>query len=619
MNFFDLSRRRDRGFVGLWRTHRGVLLASVGVLIVGTAAALTVPAALRAARSDAAPVVLAALPEMPTLALPRPVLAEPDNAASLLAAVAALSPDPVVVRVEPLTMAAPLPEQTPAPIAVTMSSKALADAAFAKTVSPEIVTALPLPATELLPPPLPEVFAVTVLLASAETPRPALRPAAVAARAAANAPARPQPRPVRLEVAAATTSAVPLRPLPRPAQRFAAAPVTWAAPLRPQPRPALTSLAVATPAAPARPSPRPFVPAQVVQSAAQLPVAPVSPASQAIEEAVAVAVASAAPEVSPPPRLRPARVLLAATAARQAAAAVAPREVQAVALREPVAPPSGALEDALARAPAAADCPSQLARGIPRRAGSAATGSEFGAALGNANGSERDQMIVREVLSGNVPQFLRALTPVTLSGTSSAGKPVTITVCVTPDYVAVGDNADFLRVPMGLPEAAQIADRLGFMLPTTRIVDAVFAQAGVRLAPRPMEAGPQMTSTSYFRQHNATIDGQSSAVGLRNGQLVAGIKKDLVLTNALRRSPGQVAIYGWHQPNGRPIQPLTTVHGQHYSDYSHGVRLVSQTAYLNGRAVALSDLLEDRVYAQIISSEGPIAAPRTLLASLYTR
>jgi hypothetical protein len=49
------------------------------------------------------------------------------------------------------------------------------------------------------------------------------------------------------------------------------------------------------------------------------------------------------------------------------------------------------------------------------------------------------------------------------------------------------------------------------------------------------------------------------------------------------------------------------------------VRLVSQTAYLNGRAVALADLLEDRVYAQIISSEGPIAAPRTLLASLYTR
>jgi hypothetical protein len=585
VSFFDLPRKRDGAFVGLWRTRRGLLLTTAGALLVGTAAALSVVVVQRSVH----PVTVTnAAPELVVLALPRPARAEPDSAVMLLAAVSALRPDPVVVRDEPIPFAAPLPEPAPhiavapAPMDVAMSTKAERDV-IAPQPPLNVVTALPLPAAELF---LRDAIAVAVLAPDALTPRPALRPASVASNARQGAPARPQPRPVVLVSAEA-----PQRPLPRPS---AVASVPTLASLSPQPRPAL-----------------------FVQAASAL----VAPPMPSVEAAVAEAmIATAAPAVSPLPRSRPARVLLAAASARHAATVAEPPAPQRVALREPVAaPPNGDLAEAIARAPQAADCPSQLARGIPRRSGSAASGSQFGAALGNASGTERDQMVVREVLSGNVPQFLRALTPVTLTGTGTSGKTVAITVCVTPDYVAVGDNDDFLRVPMGLPEAAQIADRLGFMLPTTRIVDAIYSQAGVRLAPRPMQAGPQMSSTNYLRQHNATIEGQTNAAGLRNGTLVAGIKKDLVLTNALRRARGQVAIYGWHQPNGRPIQPLTTVHGQHYSDYSHGVRLVSQTAYLNGRAVALADLLEDRVYAQIISSEGPIAAPRTLLASLYTR
>ncbi|MBW6506558.1 MAG: hypothetical protein K0B00_07410 [Rhodobacteraceae bacterium] len=590
MNFIDLPRKRDGAFMGLWRTRRGVLLASAGVLLVGTLAAMSVAVVQRAAPPV---LVVNAAPEALTLALPRPARAEPDSAALLLAAVAALRPDPVVVRIEPIPFAAPLPESAPriavapARMDAVMSTKAGHDVIVPQPPL-EIVTALPLPDADLF---LRNATTVAVLAPDAATPRPVRRPASVVAIAQASAPARPQRRPVVLASAEA-----PQRPLPRPgAAALAPTLVSFA----PQPRPALLVQAASQPAA----QPVPLVEAVVIEAA--------------VAEAM---VASAAPAVSPQPRSRPARVLLAAASARHAATVAEPAAPQRVALRDPVAaPPSGNLAEAIARAPQAANCPTQLARGIPRRSGSAASGSQFGAALGNASGTERDQMVVREVLSGNVPQFLRALTPVTLTGTGTSGKTVAITVCVTPDYVAVGDNDDFLRVPMGLPEAAQIADRLGFMLPTTRIVDAIYSQAGVRLAPRPMQAGPQMSSTSYLRQHNATIEGQTNAAGLRNGTLVAGIKKDLVLTNALRRARGQVAIYGWHQPNGRPIQPLTTVHGQHYSDYSHGVRLVSQTAYLNGRAVPLADLLEDRDYAQIISSEGPIAAPRTLLASLYTR
>ncbi|NKB28809.1 MAG: hypothetical protein GKR99_15165 [Rhodobacteraceae bacterium] len=225
------------------------------------------------------------------------------------------------------------------------------------------------------------------------------------------------------------------------------------------------------------------------------------------------------------------------------------------------------------------------------------------AALSGLGGAERDRRIAAQVLAGNIPDFMRNLTPVTLKSDDT-----TVTICVTPDYVAIGDDADHVRVPMGLPAAAKIADGLGFMLPTTRMVDAIYADAGVQLAPQPMTPNSQMTSNNYIRRHNATIQRQLVAADAENGTLTAGHRKDLVLSNRLRSKPGRVAIYGWHRINGRPIQPLSTVHGQYYADYSHGVRLVSRTAYVNGRPVELSDLLSDARFAALISDEGPIRA-----------
>ena len=98
-------------------------------------------------------------------------------------------------------------------------------------------------------------------------------------------------------------------------------------------------------------------------------------------------------------------------------------------------------------------------------------------------------------------------------------------------------------------------------------------------------------------------------------QLTAGDKKDIVLTNRLASNPGRVAIYGWHWPGGTPIQPLSTVHGAAYADYSHGVRLVSETAFVNGRAVPLGDLLADARYGPLLNNEGPVRPAVIQLAS----
>jgi len=152
------------------------------------------------------------------------------------------------------------------------------------------------------------------------------------------------------------------------------------------------------------------------------------------------------------------------------------------------------------------------------------------------------------------------------------------------------------------PFAGMIADRFGSVLPTARMVDAIYEQSAHHLKPSPLPAGPLMTSNLYLLRHQQRIDEQRS--GLLLGELISGHKKDLVLSNRLRQLPGRVAIYGWHRAPGHPIQPLSTVHGARYVDYSHGVRLVSATVVVGGRPRSIYDALQDSRVAPILSREG---------------
>jgi hypothetical protein len=79
-----------------------------------------------------------------------------------------------------------------------------------------------------------------------------------------------------------------------------------------------------------------------------------------------------------------------------------------------------------------------------------------------------------------------------------------------------------------------------------------------------------------------------------------------VITNLLASKPGRIAIYGWHRSSGDPIQPLSTVHGARYADYSHGIRLVSEMAILNGKLRSIYDILQDRLLAKVLGDEGAI-------------
>lgn len=246
------------------------------------------------------------------------------------------------------------------------------------------------------------------------------------------------------------------------------------------------------------------------------------------------------------------------------------------------------------------------AEAIPPRPPGASSPGAFMASIAGLGDRARDAAIRDELIAGNLPPFLRHALPATLTARLVDGRSVQLTLCVLSDYLGLGSDVDFMPLPMGLPSALAVASRFGFTLPTRRIVDLIYRQAAVQLRPQPLPAGDLMRSTAYLRWHQGLVTQQRTEVGAWAGALTAGHKKDLVLSPRLWQQPGRVAIYGWQRADGTPIQPLSTVHGAHYADYSHGVRLVSQTAFLDGQPKSLFDLLADPQLAPLLSDEGPL-------------
>lgn len=245
-------------------------------------------------------------------------------------------------------------------------------------------------------------------------------------------------------------------------------------------------------------------------------------------------------------------------------------------------------------------------RSIPERGPDARDASAFIQALAGMGEHERDRAVRAELLAGNTPAFLRQAKPVSILAALPGGSTVRLTLCVLVDYLSVGSDDDFLLVPMSLDTALAVAGRFGFTLPTRHLVDLIYQSSFARLSPQPLPASDRMRSTDYVRWHQRLVQTQRSAVGAVLGELTAGHKKDLVLTPRLWSQPGRVAIYGWHRGIGAPIQPLSTVHGAQYADYSHGVRLVSDVVFLDGRPLSIYELLADPRLASLISDEGPM-------------
>lgn len=210
--------------------------------------------------------------------------------------------------------------------------------------------------------------------------------------------------------------------------------------------------------------------------------------------------------------------------------------------------------------------------------------------------------------AGNVPSWLAALVPVALRATAG-GRERTATVWCTPDYFGLGTDDDWLRLPMTPGLAQRLADRLDCVLPTSRLVDAIWAEAAVRVEPRPFHPREHdILAVALFHEHHRVIEQQRA--GRPRGALLAGCKKDVVVSALLADWPDRVVIYGWHRPDGRPIQPRSKVHTWPHVDYSHGVRLVARTMLVDGVPTTVDAVLADPELHVLLSDEGPLPAAR---------
>ena len=243
---------------------------------------------------------------------------------------------------------------------------------------------------------------------------------------------------------------------------------------------------------------------------------------------------------------------------------------------------------------------------LPPRSPNAMTGSAFIASVANVSREDREAAIRRELFAGNMPSFIRTFRKVEVSGIGSDSVKHTISYEVMPDYVSIGSDEDFVRMPM-IPYTAQdFCDGFGFVLPTSKMVNDIWAAATTHLDPRPLTMARESPLT--FLQHHRIIEDQLKETA--RGAFVAGIKKDIVITNKLAEHPGRVAIYGWHHLAGDPIQPVYTGHVDWYVDYSHGVRPVRRMMIVDGVPMTFEKIVSDPRYRSLLSDEGEVTVTR---------
>jgi len=212
---------------------------------------------------------------------------------------------------------------------------------------------------------------------------------------------------------------------------------------------------------------------------------------------------------------------------------------------------------------------------------------------------QRDSFTRVIVLQGSIPGFLRQFVPVRSQYQDSLGKSYRAIFYVAPDYLAVGDDHNWARVHITPTLAQELADSLQCFLPTRKMVNAIYDAATVKLDPIPLTQHRDSTPTFY--QHHLAVEQQRMG---RRG-LIAGIQKDIVTTGRLNTFPqkDRVAIYGWHQVNGKPIQPLYTGHVYWYVDYSQGVRLVFNMLKVNGKWIHYTEVFNHPILKNLLCDE----------------
>jgi hypothetical protein len=220
--------------------------------------------------------------------------------------------------------------------------------------------------------------------------------------------------------------------------------------------------------------------------------------------------------------------------------------------------------------------------------------------------SQFEDRVFHHIALGNVPDFMRPENwPRMTVSTTAGGRRIEATIRVCPDYLAIGSNTNFVRVPLSPIMAQRIADEFGFVLPTRPIVDLIETESRRQGGYVQFQAAPDiasrlgikwdrnkpdgrwMMSAQFAETHNVLIEERVASLPERN-VIISGIKKDVIYdsrTNSpiyqtqkdgtrVKIADRGVAIYL------RGTQPAAVPHEETYYDYSHGIRFVHSDVQL---------------------------------------
>jgi hypothetical protein len=220
---------------------------------------------------------------------------------------------------------------------------------------------------------------------------------------------------------------------------------------------------------------------------------------------------------------------------------------------------------------------------------------------------KREELTLSTLMGGHVPSHMKFYTDIVQTFKDTTGQVRTLVLSVLPDFLSIGNDVDYVRVPMNPLTAQRLCDTWGCTMPTTKISNIIWGASTYKLQPLPW--GPpydaSMMSVDRLVAHNGRIQAQVKKINdFDPYKIMAGHKKDVVVTNKLEKQQKQVAIYGWHQLDGKPIQPLYLGHENTYADYSHGIRLVSLSCVLDDVPTNLQDIFMDENLCHAVSDEG---------------
>ena len=254
---------------------------------------------------------------------------------------------------------------------------------------------------------------------------------------------------------------------------------------------------------------------------------------------------------------------------------------------------------------------------IPERKPDAISGAEFLEGFKKVYGVDYEEAITHQILGGNVPDFMRLenFREITLTENIN-GAEVEIRLKVCSDYLAIGGNDDYARIPLSPVGLQILGSVLGMSIPTKKLVDRIYeiareenslmglieapivARSYPHKVPHPTKKGKMARLSeiwnipSYEKRRSVFLLKPDFAVvqsqladkikkerGLPRFALMCGHKKDVILDYHSLTHPEKLVQY-------RPFHPQGLDFGAHYkdhTDYSLGGRLVDQVVYVTIR------------------------------------